>query len=95
MNNVAVCLFPSPRLYGARGTDDARLRSEDAAKRNLKRTSPENFGPIQRGQPIKGVRSRNAVTSHPGDDLKTLFVTSGGTLWSIRVTTPGRPDFPN
>ena len=29
-----------------------------------------------------------------GDDLKTLFVTSGGTLWSIRVTTPGRPIFP-
>lgn len=29
-----------------------------------------------------------------GDDLKTLFVTSGGTLWSIRLTTPGRPVFP-
>ena len=25
-----------------------------------------------------------------GDDLKTLFVTAGGTLWSIRVNTPGR-----
>lgn len=24
-----------------------------------------------------------------GDDLKTLFVTSGGTLWSLRTTTPG------
>lgn len=29
-----------------------------------------------------------------GDDLKTLFVTAGGTLWSVRVTTPGRPVFP-
>jgi gluconolactonase len=29
-----------------------------------------------------------------GDDLKTLFVTSGGTLWSIRTTTPGRPAWP-
>ncbi len=29
-----------------------------------------------------------------GDDLKTLFVTAGGTLWSIRVTAPGRPVFP-
>jgi gluconolactonase len=29
-----------------------------------------------------------------GDDLKTLFVTAGGTLWSIRVTTPGRPVWP-
>ena len=25
-----------------------------------------------------------------GDDRKTLFVTAGGTLWSIRVATPGR-----
>ena len=29
-----------------------------------------------------------------GEDLKTLFVTAGGTLWSIRVTAPGRPVFP-
>ena len=25
-----------------------------------------------------------------GDDLKTLFVTAGGTLWSVRTTTPGQ-----
>jgi gluconolactonase len=29
-----------------------------------------------------------------GDDLKTLFVTAGGSLWSIPVTTPGRPVWP-
>jgi gluconolactonase len=29
-----------------------------------------------------------------GDDLKTLFVTAGGTLWSIRVSTPGKPVWP-
>ncbi|MDB5391685.1 MAG: gluconolactonase [Planctomycetaceae bacterium] len=29
-----------------------------------------------------------------GDDLKTLFVTAGGTLWSVRVNTPGKPVFP-
>ena len=29
-----------------------------------------------------------------GDDLKTLYVTAGGTLWSVRITTPGRPAFP-
>ena len=29
-----------------------------------------------------------------GDDFRTLFVTGGGTLWSIRVTTPGRPVWP-
>jgi gluconolactonase len=29
-----------------------------------------------------------------GDDLKTLFVTAGGSLWSIRMKTPGKPVFP-
>ncbi len=29
-----------------------------------------------------------------GDDLRTLFVTSGGSLWRIRVATPGRPAWP-
>lgn len=28
-----------------------------------------------------------------GDDLKTLFITAGGTLWSIHVNTPGRVTF--
>jgi len=30
-----------------------------------------------------------------GNDLKTLFVTAGGSLWSIRVNTPGRPVWPS
>jgi gluconolactonase len=29
-----------------------------------------------------------------GDDLKTLFITAGGSLWSVRVVTPGRPVWP-
>jgi gluconolactonase len=29
-----------------------------------------------------------------GDDLRTLFVTAGGTLWSVRVRVPGRPSWP-
>ena len=29
-----------------------------------------------------------------GDDLKTLYITGGGTLYSIRTTTPGRVIFP-
>jgi gluconolactonase len=28
------------------------------------------------------------------DDLKTLYVTAGGTLWSMRVRTPGKPAWP-
>lgn len=29
-----------------------------------------------------------------GNDLKTLFVTAGGTLWKIPVHTAGRPAWP-
>jgi gluconolactonase len=29
-----------------------------------------------------------------GDDLKTLFITAGGTLWGVRVRVPGRPPLP-
>ncbi len=29
-----------------------------------------------------------------GDDLKTLFVTAGGTLWSVPVRVPGKPVWP-
>jgi gluconolactonase len=28
------------------------------------------------------------------DDLRTLFITAGGSLWSIRVNTPGKPVWP-
>jgi gluconolactonase len=28
-----------------------------------------------------------------GDDLRTLFITAGGSLWSIRTTAPGEPLF--
>lgn len=29
-----------------------------------------------------------------GDDLQTLFVTAGGSLWSLKATTPGKPAWP-
>src|SRR5207302_9769316 len=29
-----------------------------------------------------------------GDDLKTLYITGGGTLYSVRTTTAGRVAFP-
>lgn len=28
-----------------------------------------------------------------GDDLKTLYITAGGTLWSVQVSTSGRVPF--
>lgn len=30
-----------------------------------------------------------------GDDLKTLYVTAGGTLWSVPTRVPGRPAWPS
>jgi gluconolactonase len=30
-----------------------------------------------------------------GNDLKTLFITAGGSLWSVRVNTPGKPVWPS
>jgi gluconolactonase len=30
-----------------------------------------------------------------GDDLQTLFVTAGGSLWSLKTTTPGSPAWPS
>jgi len=29
-----------------------------------------------------------------GDNLKTLFITAGGSLWSVEVADPGRPVWP-
>jgi gluconolactonase len=29
-----------------------------------------------------------------GDNLKTLFITAGGSLWSVEVVDPGRPVWP-
>lgn len=29
-----------------------------------------------------------------GEDLRSLFITAGGTLWEIRTKTPGRPVWP-
>lgn len=40
--------------------------------------------------------SRDEVTNcaFGGEDLKTLFVTAGGTLWSIPMNAPGKPLWP-
>jgi gluconolactonase len=40
------------------------------------------------------LRDETTNCAFGGDDLKTLFVTAGGTLWSIRVNTPGKPVWP-
>jgi gluconolactonase len=30
-----------------------------------------------------------------GDDLRTLFVTSGGSLWKLETVVPGKPVWPH
>jgi gluconolactonase len=52
--------------------------------------SPE--GKLQEFVPIPRDECTNCAFG--GEDLKTLFVTAGGTLWSMRVETPGAPVWP-
>jgi gluconolactonase len=40
------------------------------------------------------LRDETTNCAFGGDDLRTLFVTAGGTLWSVRVKVPGRPAWP-
>lgn len=39
-------------------------------------------------------RDETTNVAFGGPDLRTLFVTAGGTLWKIPTTTPGRPVWP-
>lgn len=40
------------------------------------------------------LRDETTNCAFGGDDLQTLFVTAGGSLWSVRVNRPGRPVWP-
>lgn len=40
------------------------------------------------------LRDETTNCAFGGDDLRTLFVTAGGTLWSVRVKVPGKPVWP-
>jgi gluconolactonase len=44
---------------------------------------------------IPVLRDETTNCAFGGDDLRTLFVTAGGSLWSMDVTTPGRPVWPS
>ncbi len=76
------------RLYVAGGLNKPNLPYE---------TADQNKGGIYvfstAGKLIEFVPiPRDEVTNctFGGDDLRTLYITAGGTLWSIRATTPGR-----
>lgn len=51
----------------------------------------------QEGQLLEFIpipRDETTNCAFGGDDLRTLFVTAGGTLWSMQVKAPGRPVWP-
>lgn len=80
------------RLYIAAGLNKPNPPSEPAAdkKGGIYVLSPE--GKLLAFLPVP----RDEVTNcaFGGGDLKTLYITAGGTLYSIRTTTPGRVVWP-
>jgi gluconolactonase len=80
------------RLYVAAGLNKPNPPAEPAedVKGGIYVLSPE-------GKPLTFLAvPRDEVTNcaFGGDDLKTLYITAGGTLYSIRTTTPGRVVWP-
>src|SRR5262249_49086706 len=80
------------RLYVAAGLNRPNPPAEPAKdkKGGIYVLSPE--GKLLALLPVP----RDEVTNcaFGGDDLRTLYVTGGGTLYSIRTTTPGRVTWP-
>jgi gluconolactonase len=80
------------RLYVAAGLNKPNPPAEpaDDVKGGIYVLSPE--GRLLTFLPVP----RDEVTNcaFGGDDLKTLYITAGGTLYSIRTTTPGRVVWP-
>ena len=80
------------RLFVAAGLNQPNLPYETAEKptAGIYVFSPE-------GKLLEFIsipRDETTNCTFGGDDLKTLFITAGGSLWSIRVNTPGRPVWP-
>jgi gluconolactonase len=81
------------RLYVAAGLNKPNPPFEPAAdvKGGIYVISPE--GKLLTFLPVPTDEVTNCAFG--GDDLKTLYITAGGTLYSIRTTTPGRVVFPS
>jgi gluconolactonase len=80
------------RLYVAAGLNKPNPPFEPAedVKGGVYVLSPE--GKLLTFQPVPTDEATNCAFG--GDDLKTLYITGGGTLYSIRTTTPGRVLYP-
>ena len=76
------------RLYVAAGLNrpNPPAETQDKPTAGIYIFSPN--GKLLQFVPIPRDETTNCAFG--GDDRKTLFVTAGGTLWSIRMTTPGR-----
>ncbi len=80
------------RLYVAGGLNKPNppFETADPATAGIYVFSPA--GELLEFVPIPRDETTNCAFG--GDDLKTLFVTAGGTLWRLQATTPGRPVWP-
>lgn len=81
------------RLYVAGGLNKPNppFETADPATAGIYVFSPA--GELLEFVPIPRDETTNCAFG--GDDLKTLFVTAGGSLWSLQATTPGRPVWPS
>jgi gluconolactonase len=80
------------RLFVAAGTNKPNVPFETAERPTAGIYVFSPAGELLEMIPIPRDETTNCAFG--GDDLKTLFVTAGGTLWSIRVATPGQPVWP-
>lgn len=80
------------RLYVAGGLNKPNppFETADPATAGIYVFSPA--GDLLEFVPIPRDETTNCAFG--GDDLQTLFVTAGGSLWSLRTTTPGKPVWP-
>ena len=80
------------RLYVAGGRNEAKLPYETADKFKAGIYVLSAAGELVEFVPIP----RDEVTNcaFGGSDGRTLYITAGGTLWSLRTTTPGKTAWP-
>lgn len=80
------------RLFVAAGLNkqNSPFETQDQPTAGIYIFSPD--GQLLETIPI--LRDETTNCAFGGDDLKTLFVTAGGSLFSIRLTTPGKPIWP-
>lgn len=81
------------RLYVAAGINKPQppFETGDPPSAGIYVFSPE--GKLLTFVPIPRDETTNCAFG--GDDLQTLYVTAGGSLWSLRTTTAGKPAWPS